>query len=222
MGLLDIVFPKNCLGCGKEGGYICSKCVEKASLSKQICPYCYKESIDGVTHTKCVKKNGLDGVVSLWRYEGVIRKALIILKYKYATEVGRELVSYIVMELQRIFIPKTDILAPVPLYWYRENFRGFNQSELLGKEVAKTLNVKFAPELLIRKKLTTPQASLKGKERRKNLRSAFSDNPDFTLSTSYSVLIFDDVFTTGSTLKECAKVLKRTGIKKVWGLTVAR
>lgn len=165
----------------------------------------------------------MDGLVSVWKYEDVIRKALIALKYKYATEVGKELQSYIATELQKTFIPSAQCLVPVPLYWYRENFRGFNQSEFLGKQVAKALNIKFVSDLIMRKKLTTPQVALKGEMRRKNLKNVFMVSPHNSLFTiPDSILLFDDVFTTGSTLKECAKVLKKWGVKKVWGLTIAR
>jgi predicted amidophosphoribosyltransferase len=81
---------------------------------------------------------------------------------------------------------------------------------------------KFIPDLLIKNKSTASQVELKGDDRRQNLHGVFSLNPSYILSTIPNILLFDDVFTTGSTLREAAKVLKRAGVEKVWGLTIAR
>ena len=94
MDLLDFIFPKKCIGCGISGLYLCSSCIKKAPFTKTVCPYCYKPSIDGVTHIKCQKKFGLDGLVSIWEYGGVIKSAILATKYKYATLVGKELSDY--------------------------------------------------------------------------------------------------------------------------------
>jgi ComF family protein len=114
------------------------------------------------------------------------------------------------------------ILVPIPLYRSRQNWRGFNQSELIGEKLAKQLGWKFVPDLLIRNKNTIPQVGLRGSVRRSNLSGVFSVNPDCVLSTLYSVLLFDDVFTTGSTIDEAKKVLKVAGFKNIKSLTIAR
>ena len=224
MGILDLIFPKVCLSCGKEGNYICENCLTKVKLLKLVCPYCEKASIDGFTHAKCKKKYGLDGLTSIWDYEGVIKKAILALKYKYATEVGKELSNLYIQELlTRSVLVKDGTLVPIPLYWHRENVRGFNQSAEIGKLIAQKLGWKFIPDLLIKNKSTTPQAGLSVEERKQNLKGVFSLNPSFSLlDFPSSVVLFDDVFTTGSTLKEAAKVLKRHGVGKVWGMTIAR
>lgn len=225
MGILDLVFPKLCLECGKEGAYICAGCLAKVRYAKPICPYCEKASIDGVTHIKCARKLGLNGLTSIWEYEGVVRKAILTLKYKYSTKVGLELSDIFAGRIHnsRFLIPNSAVLVPIPLYWHRENTRGFNQSVEIGKVIANVLNLKFEPDMLIRKKQTTPQVELSGDARRQNLRGVFSLNPNYSLlAINYSVILFDDVFTTGSTLREAAKVLKRAGVAKVWGLTIAR
>ena len=232
VGILDLVFPKRCLNCGKEGKYICANCLSKVKKLKAVCPYCEKPSIDGMTHAKCRRTYGLDGLVSIWEYEGVIRKSILALKYKYATEIAAELSGCLVVQLKAhysYFLIPNSILVPIPLHWYRDNFRGFNQSELIGKEVAKNLGWKFVPDLLIRKKSTTPQSTLKKEDRFPNIRGAFALSPLNSLFLiPDSIVLFDDVFTTGSTLKEAASVLKRLpalagkGAKTVWGLTIAR
>lgn len=224
MSFLDLVFPKNCLNCKKDGCYICRDCLNKVKRTAGICAYCQKASIDGMTHFKCRRKFRLDGLVSVWEYEGVIRKAILALKYKFAKEVAKELSERAVSELKNhnsLCIIPDSIMVSVPLHKRRENWRGFNQSNVLGSEIAKALGHKFVSDLLIRKNATASQTELKGKERRENVRGIFALNPIYKLrSTGY--ILFDDVFTTGSTLKEAAKVLKRGGAEKVWGLTIAR
>lgn len=220
MGILDIVFPKTCLECGREGVYICPNCLAKVRLAKPICPVCEKASIDGLTHVICSKKLGLDGLISIWEYEGVIRRAILALKFKYSTEVGKELSARFLAYTNNFFLPKAEVLVPIPIFWYRENKRGFNQSSEVGKHVASFVKVGFEPNLLARSKSSKPQVELSGEARRENLKGVFSLNPNIKMPDS--IMLFDDVFTTGSTLKEAAKVLKRAGVSKVWGLTIAR
>lgn len=200
MAILDLIFPKNCLDCKASGKYICNSCLKK------------------------VKKNGWnsDWVYSVWRYQGVIRKAILALKYKYSTDMAEELARHLARVLKRENIDLNEAcLVPIPLHWYRKNFRGFNQSEEVGKLVAKNMSWKFTPDLLIRKKSTTPQAQLTGFARRQNLHGVFALNPSYVLhSTCY--ILFDDVLTTGSTLLEALKVLRRGGAKRILCLTIAK
>lgn len=222
MRLLDLVFPESCLECHKGNSYICTGCLARVRLAKPICPECKKASIDGQIHTKCSKKFGINGLATIWEYEGVIRKAILALKYKYSLEVGRGLADVFMhyLENYKFLIPEGAALVPIPIYWYRKNKRGFNQSTEIGKKIADIFDLEFAPDLLIRNKSTRPQVELKGDERRQNLKGVFSVNPRIDIPKT--VLLFDDVFTTGSTLHEAAKVLKRFGAEKVWGLTIAR
>ena len=227
MSILDFVFPKNCLGCWQSGEYVCSNCLSRTRTAQPICAYCERASIDGFTHVRCQKKFGLDGLISIWEYEGVIRKAILALKYKYATGITSLLTSLVVERISppdsRFLIPDSVVLVPIPLHWHRQNVRGFNQSIEIGKSISEAMNWKFVPDLLIKNQPTTSQVELKGDDRRHNLQGVFSLNPHSSLFTDHgSLIVFDDVFTTGSTLREAAKVLKRAGVEKVWGLTIAR
>ncbi len=224
MGILDLVFPKTCLICGKSGRYICRKCLRKVSYAKQLCPACNKPSIDGVVHIKCKTAWGLDGVVCIWAYGGVVRKAILTLKYKYSSDVAKELASCLDEEIKKgkTVLPKNVVLVPIPLHKKRKNWRGFNQTEEIGKLLARAQRWAYCPDLVTREGLRKPQTELKGKQRRKNVVGVFSLNRAFENSLKQkTILLFDDVYTTGSTLKEAGKVLKRNGSKKVWGLTIA-
>ena len=192
---------------------------------KAICPICGRPSLDGMTHPKCERALGLDGLISFFKYEGPIRKALLALKYQFAYDIAKEFARDMAHLLTSGFnpLPKKAILIPVPIYKDRENWRGFNQSEKIAKILAKELNLKFVPDLLIKKVRTKPQTELTRKARLRNLRNVFSINPNYTLDPKrYSLILFDDIWTTGTTLKEAAKVLKRKGARLVWGLTLAR
>ncbi len=170
-----------------------------------------------------MKKGGVfQGTLSIFRYEGVIRKAIIALKYKYSTEIAKELANICAQNLKLTKFTHKCLLVPIPLHRQRENFRGFNQSAEVGKLVASKMGWEFIPDLLIKKKPTASQVELSVEKRRQNLQGVFSLNSKRILSDISNILIFDDVFTTGSTLKEAVKVLKHTRVKKVCGLTIAR
>lgn len=205
---LNFLFPKKCLGCGKKGNYFCSSCVrEIRPLEPQI--YLFGCS--------------LDGLFCVFPYQGIIRRAILKLKYNFVSDLSEELVnlSLRLIKLDWFDFLNSITLIPIPLYWYREKWRGFNQTEMLGKKIADKLKIDFCSDLLIRIRLTKPQTKLKGKERKENIRGAFKVNPKYSiLNTKY--LLFDDVWTTGATMKECARVLKKAGAKKVFGLTLAR
>lgn len=199
MGLIDLIFPKTCLGCGREGKYICEYClakVEKGRVGREA--------------------------VSVFKYQGVIRKAITALKYKYSLEIAKELAEACTKELLLGRFPSNPVLVPIPVHWKRENVRGFNQSLEVGKLIARNMKWKFEPDLLTKKKPTTPQVGLRGQARRINLFGTFTVSPKVFRFSHCNIIVFDDVYTTGSTLKEAMMTLKRAGVNKVWGLTVAR
>lgn len=226
LSILDLVFPKKCLGCGRPGSYICRECIKKVEIPFLICPQCGRKSVDGMTHSKCLRPLSLHGAISVWKYQGVVRKALLGLKYKFALEIAGELAAHATDAIKNYtgFVPKEATLVPVPLYWLRGNWRGFNQVEAVGKGITFKSGWRFVPDLLVRKKSSRPQAELRGEQRKQNIKGVFSLNPnyDFRITNYDSLILFDDVWTTGSTLKEAAKSLKRAGANKVWALTLAR
>jgi ComF family protein len=190
-------------------------------LVPEVCPYCERLSKGGNTHRRCFKKYGLDGLTSIWKYGGVIKKAIGSVKFKRATVAAGEIADLFTERLEKANLPNGFVLVPIPLFWYRLNERGFNQSEVIGKLLAKNLGCQFEPNLLRKVKSTASQVELGLKERKSNLKGSYWVNPNLP-SSFKNVLLFDDVFTTGSTLQEACKTLKSAGVKKVWGLTLAR
>jgi ComF family protein len=223
MVIADLLFPKECLNCKDAGSYICRNCLGKLEPLRQICANCGRPAVDGATHVKCKRPWGLDGLIFIWPYGGVIRKAILGLKYKHAKEITKEVGEYMVDFLQerKVVLPKKAILMPIPLYFLRQNWRGFNQVEEIGKLVAFKMQWEYRGDILLRKRLKKPQTSLKRHERAENIRGVFELNPNYQLQTT-SYILLDDVYTTGATMKEAAKVFKRKGAKKVWGIAIAR
>ena len=184
----------------------------------------------GQTHLICKKKYGLDGLWSLGIYRDPLRKAIKQLKYGKVSNLAAVLADIIlqywakyqpfVLDQIRKDQGQGWVIIPVPLHWWRGNSRGFNQSALIGQILSKKLGLEYSDGLK-RIRYTKAQVSLKGRDRYQNIRNAFSLNTKYIIRNT-NVLLIDDVWTTGSTLKECCYVLKRNGAKKVWALTLAR
>jgi competence protein ComFC len=230
--LLDLLFPKTCLGCGRYGKYICKECISDLEV-KQRCIVCQRPAIDGYTHPYCKGKYTIDRAIALYPYRSVVGKAIRSLKYKFATDIAKELVEYSVQAIHNkniIFChsgrdpesASVPILTPIPMHWKRKNWRGFNQTEVLGEQISKKLGLKYEPHVLHRIKQPKAQEGLKKEERQSNVSNVFSLNSQAKLLTTNCYILFDDVLTTGSTLSEAGKVLKKAGAKKVWAVTIAR
>lgn len=226
MHVLDFIFPRRCVGCKRVGKYICNKCQKGIVILQQRCPECDKQAIDGMTHPGCKKKYGLDGLVSVFRYQGVIKQAIKSLKYRFVSDLGKELIYVIPVSIYQdlsLLISSNTKIYPIPLHQERLKWRGFNQAEKLAIQLKQYLKFPVMRGLLVRSQKRTPQADISHREDRiKNAQGLFSIAPNISTAEYPSILLFDDVWTTGATMKEAAKVLKRSGVEKIWGLTIAR
>lgn len=228
---LDLVFPVRCAGCGKFGGYICRRCLGTIAIKKNFeCIGCKRNTPFGQTCFLCAKTNSIDQLLIVADYKNpLVEKSLKFLKYKFIRDLGRPLSVLIKKYLKWLTLDKKfnvfeagPLLIPVPLHPRRLNWRGFNQSELLAKNLADTFQMEMVGDVIERAGNVTPQADIKNKEERlKNLNGIFKI-ADKNKLTGRQVLLVDDVCTTGATLNECAKVLKTNGATKVVGLVVAR
>lgn len=222
--LLDLLYPKACLECKLPGVYICKKCLSDVRIPFSTCPVCQRFSIEGKTHPKCKTKYSLDSHVALWNYEGVIRKSIIALKYKFASSLVHEIAQCSTLTINNRYEYLKQInctLVSIPASRMRYNWRGFNQAYEIGKLISEKTGWKFLPDLLI-KRNTKTQTGLKKEERLKNLKGAFYVSSKGNLSKDSPILLFDDVWTTGSTMNEVANVLKKAGFTRVEGLTIAK
>ena len=225
--LLDFIFPKRCVGCKKFGEYLCSSCFAKISFAqKYFCGVCGHASYNGLTHPKCEGKYSIDGIFPILNYHGLLKKILYQYKYNpHLSDLTRVLGDF----LYEGFIQNETLMKDmqkgecafisVPLHEKRQKTRGYNQSELLAEYVSKKLGSKYLKDILVRKKNTTPQFKLPKSERHENIKGAFA-----ILKREHirgcTVFLVDDITTTGATLLECANVLKRNGVQKVYGVAL--
>lgn len=227
MFLKDLLFPKFCLGCGFLGVYICLRCQNKlVYLDKDLCLYCRKPSLLGFTHPGCRRKNCVDGFISIFYYNDFMKKIIKNIKYRLATDVWYELCHVIKPEkLTRLHafkkLIKDDLcIEPIPLHAKKLRIRGFNQAKIIAQFFGSILNIPLT-KLLIRKKDTLSQAQLENlKSRYENTLGAFQLKPE-KAAEKKSFILIDDVLTTGSTIKEAARTIKKSGAKSVFVLTVA-
>ena len=243
--LLDLIFPRFCLGCKKEldqktASFICEVCFNNIVLNGVECHVCGLRNNNGACR-RCRKKTFLKGVFSAGKYEDVVlREAIHQFKYQGAESLKKPLAELLIKYLKKEnLIEKlaNSILTPIPLTWRRKLSRGFNQSELLAESLSPILNCPVV-NLLKRKKFGAPQARIQDWKRRKeNISGAFIANSSILRLTDdrqlvvemgkikrevKKVILVDDVSTSGATLEEAARVLKGAGFKEVYGLVVAK
>jgi len=212
---LSLLFPKFCLGCQGEGNYLCQDCQAILEISR--------------LHLQYPGQNLKDLYFAL-NYQNPLIKNLIQ-KFKYGPlvkELAKPLSSIIIEHFQLLdnkppfFGERNDfILIPVPLEKRRLKWRGFNQAEEIGKEISKFLNIPLMNGVLIKIKENSLQVDLSGKERKENVREVFGLKGGERIFGK-KILLIDDVYTTGATLEEAARVLKEAGTKEVIGIVVAR
>jgi len=217
--IIDFLFPNKCTGCGVYGEDLCKKCQEELPFVEQICPECGNESSMGWTHPKCRKKNGMEGLIVIFDYQDeTVRAVIDEIKFDFNKELIRTVLKNFKFETGFVF----DYLVPVPLHYYRENWRGFNQAEEIAKAIEMALKVPTR-KILIRKRKTKQQSLLSNrKEREENIKGAFEVlTGEKPIIRGKKVLLVDDVFTSGADMRECTKVLKKAGVETVWGIALA-
>src|SRR3990167_2385318 len=148
ISILDLLFPKRCVSCGAFGKYICNNCFSKIEfLEKAICPICQRQAISGKTHPRCAGKFHLDGLAVACKYKGTIKLAIKKVKYKWVYDIEKVLVDLLASQIWKFDLPQNPILIPVPLHRKRKNWRGFNQAEILAKNLAKKFKVEYSASL---------------------------------------------------------------------------
>ncbi len=213
--LLDLFFPQLCVICGKSDQLICPECRQFLVPHSLRCPICRCQSLNGLTHQNCHQSNGLDGLFSLWNYHQLpVRRLIHSLKYEFNASLISALLPHLVTSLTY----QVDTIVPLPLHYRRQNWRGFNQAQLISNQ----LGIQFhlpVDHLLSKTKATPPLATISSFHQRQNMIKHV-----FSLTTPHlpqKVLLVDDVFTTGSTLTEATSVLKGAGVKQVYGWVLA-
>jgi len=220
---LDILFPPRCAGCEKWGGLICNDCLKKIIIiSEPVCIRC-GHPVQSYRIKCCDRCRSsviyYDNIRSWAYFEGVLKKA--IHRLKYCRDLGlSERLSIPMILLLREQKWKVDKIIPVPLDPERFRYRGYNQAALLAKPISRNTGIAFDGDSLVRIHKTRSQVGLSEIERKENVNNVFKAN--FSSIKGRSVLLIDDVITTGSTLNSCAKTLKKAEASRVYGLSPAR
>ncbi|MFB0526380.1 MAG: ComF family protein [bacterium] len=213
--LLNFFFPLQCVNCGR---------LLAADNKERVCGDCWSRVI--YLNRPIDIGLSLERIWSVAVYDGVLKKLIHQFKYKekkYLTNpLGKLLVDFVEEYLKE---ESFDYIVPIPLEKARQKKRGYNQAELLARVLGEAVNKPILTNLVERRKKTKPQFGLNREERFENLFGAFeisqSGKGDIPTIAGKTVLLLDDLATTGATLDECAKVLKGVGVSEVYGLVLA-
>ncbi len=230
--VLDAAYPPICIACREKSTrhhrlLLCEKCLTRAVLSAaHMCPRCgatmFREPTPGSPCPRCFNLHlTFERAISVGDYDGPLGVVVRALKFKrirfLANPLGDELADSLAA---RMDVSQIDAVVAVPLHWSRRLSRGFNQSALIAKRLAKKLQLRNMP-VLKRTRRTHQQMRLTAAQRRKNPLNAFAVRSGIDIAGK-NVLLVDDVMTTGGTIMECARMLRKAGAKKIFVGVIAR
>jgi len=224
----NFFFPLRCLGCQKEGMLLCEECIKKIPyLEENYCTFCTRISKFGLTCSCCKKNYSLDGAIIALNYDGLIRKLIKSAKYKpYLDSLLEKLTLILAKKIKKgplyknYFLKENFILLPIPLTLRKKAERGFNQAEIIALGLSLQLNLPLDLKILKKIKNTKSQSLLNLKERRENIKNSFKTRVNFLKGKNF--ILVDDIITSGSTVNEASKILKKAGAYKIWAFALAR
>lgn len=207
---LDLLFPAFCVGCKQEGSFLCASC--KADIVIRRVP------------EHLPKKHGIKTLYSATHYHTpVVRDLIAQYKYEFAQDIAPDLTDLLEKHLHFTHFEKNmnHVIVPVPLHARRARWRGFNQAGLVAQDIAQRLDIPFHPQALARVRNTVPQIKMRNRIKRlENIRGAFVC-ADAQAVQGKTVILVDDVTTTGGTLAECARAVRQAGARSVIAFVVA-
>lgn len=226
--VLNFLYPPACVYCRQimlDDNLLCHKCWKDFQFITQ--PYCdicgnpFAFEIQGkMVCGRCIKTPPIfDLARHLFKFDQFSKKLIHSLKYNDQTYLAKIFTKMIVNNYNS-YIGEYDLIVPVPMHWLKRMFRMYNQAFLLAKEISTLTNLPLFSDILIKTKWTKAQSSLLRAARQKNLNNSFAIiNPH--LIKGKKIILIDDVLTTGATVKECCKLLKKFGASKIIVLTIA-
>ncbi|MCH7759092.1 ComF family protein [Patescibacteria group bacterium] len=212
--LLDLFLPIHCLDCGKEKTFICPPCLAKINFAgqKTLFPI-----------------NPLDKIlIALDYHQPMVKKAIHCIKYPPHAQIGLQDLSKLLIK----FIKKLPgvtytvakdnfVLVPIPLTKHKLASRGFNQAELIAQELSQEFKWPLA-KILKKTKDNQSQTKLTPKQRKINVKNVFKIKTGWKNKCPKNIILVDDIITTGATLKEAARILRQSGVKKIWAMVLAK
>ena len=209
--ILNLIFPKVCGFCDKiNNNSLCKNC--ELILSKYE-KNCIKD---------CAKEKYFDYLFCALKYENIVREKIIQYKFNEKSYLYKTFAKIIIKNKKIYgFLKLYDIIITVPMFKNKKAVRGYNQSELIAKEIGKQWGLAFEKDILIKIKNTQVQSTLNKTQRVENVKDAF-DVKDNTKVKNKKIVLIDDIYTTGSTVNECSKILKKAGAKEICVVTIAK
>lgn len=227
--VLDLLFPKFCLFCQREGRFVCEDCLFTFDLIEQNLCLCQRPHLlPRPGKCRACQSRTLAGLHSALIYEDPrVRHLLQAFKYEpLLKSLADPLASLIItsFQLRKQKIALADFtLVPIPLDRGRLRWRGFNQAFEITKQLAARLQLPYEQTCLLKTKKTLPQTELSQSERQENIKGVFAvKDREKEKIKNKKILLIDDVYTTGSTMEEAARVLKQAGAREIWGAVIAR
>lgn len=222
---LDIIYPPACGLCGQpaetEDRLICRKCWDSVeTLEAPYCLECREFMLDRFTCPHCSGKTIT--VFSLGYFDSTLRSILHDLKFNGLKPLARPLgdkLAELIMAGSKS--PGFDLIAAVPLHYSRQYLRGFNQAEEIALELSRSLGVPLAEDILVMTRKTRQQARLSASRRAANVKGAYALGENVSGLSNGSILLVDDVITTGATIRENARVLMAGSARKVTAAVIA-
>ena len=212
--LLELIYPNVCGFCEEiNRDSLCEMCKEKI---QNIC-------LARIDKYENINLKYFDEHGYIFKYEGSIRKMILNFKFNDKAYLYKTFAKIIISNKNIYeFIHGYDLIIPVPIHKKRYSNRGYNQSELLSREIVNNFkNIKFSKEILVKTKNNIAQSTLNKMERKLNVKGAYEVRNNFILKDK-KVLLIDDIYTTGNTANECARMLKKSGVRKIGVLTIAK
>ncbi|MHB0856540.1 MAG: double zinc ribbon domain-containing protein [Anaerolineae bacterium] len=219
--MLDLLFPPHCVACHHAGAWLCPDCLAMVHLIRPpMCDHCgAPRAVAGCCRACRQSASHLNGVRSAALHLAPLDEAVHALKYEGVRVLADPLAALMAACWQAHAQP-VDAIVPLPLHPTRERQRGYNQSLLLAKALARSLHMPVEERWVVRTRNTRAQVGLSRTARRDNVAGAFQAQG--SAAAGRRVLLIDDVMTTGATLEACAEALRHGGAAQVWALTLAR
>jgi ComF family protein len=216
------------LGCGVSQTWLCEDCQRQLIIdNNHSCYICRRPSLQGETHKQCDINKSLDGLVVACHQTSLLKDLIHTFKYEHVVDLATKLAGLMLKKIElspiinSLLLNPETTLIPVPLHRVKEWERGYNQAQLLAQELAINYPAQILDNVVMRQKFTKTQTELPRERRLVNIKNAFRVvKPE--LIKNKSVVLVDDVLTTGSTLTELALACKQSGAKEVWAVVITR
>ena len=223
--VLNFLFPPVCGIClKKDKNWICDECLNKLNSELKLKKIRIDKNISEKIYKVVYETNNIIKIFYLFEYKDLIRKKIIEFKFNDKSYLYKTF-SNIILKNKKIckLLNSYDIIIPVPMFEKKKSKRGYNQTELISKEIAKRLDITFNNNILFKIKENKTQSLLNYHERKQNVINVYKINDSETKNVSNKkIILFDDIYTTGFTVKECIKELEKLNPKKVDVLVLAK